>query len=86
MFGTRIVSLAILILVPMWMDFAVQISKHIIFSVQNDCLVKIWYPCSSGGIGVGTPPTYSFCYVAHPRSVRGFVWRRITPSFPKCVT
>ena len=51
--------------------------------VQDDCLVKIWYPCSSGSIGIGTPPTFSFCYVAHPQSVRGFVWRRVTPSLPR---
>lgn len=51
--------------------------------VQNDCLVKIWYPCLTGTLGIGTPASYSFCYVAHPQPVRGFVWRRVTPSLPK---
>lgn len=58
--------------------------RAILFScIQEDCLVKIWYPCYVGVAGIGTPPTHSFCYVAHPKPVRGFVWRRITPSLPR---
>nr|XP_061804527.1 dmX-like protein 1 [Nerophis lumbriciformis] len=56
---------------------------------QDDCLIKVWYSTSkwkSGGFRLFSPPessvkfkgelTFSFVYLAHPRSVIGFSWRK----------
>lgn len=63
---------------------------------QDDCLVKVWYNTSKWQCGVSrifTPPdpdisqhgelTFSFVYLAHPRSVTGFSWRKTSMYMPR---
>uniref|UniRef100_A0A3Q4BEA1 RAVE complex protein Rav1 C-terminal domain-containing protein n=1 Tax=Mola mola TaxID=94237 RepID=A0A3Q4BEA1_MOLML len=65
---------------------------------QDDCLLKVWYSTSkwkSGVFGLFTPPepsiavkgevTFSFVYLAHPRSVTGFSWRKTSKYMPRYV-
>ncbi|KAM3868516.1 dmX-like protein 1 [Diretmus argenteus] len=59
---------------------------------QDDCLVKVWYNTSKWQSGVSSPsePTirtqgdlaFSFIYLAHPRSVTGFSWRKTSKYMP----
>uniref|UniRef100_A0A668A5W7 Dmx like 1 n=1 Tax=Myripristis murdjan TaxID=586833 RepID=A0A668A5W7_9TELE len=63
---------------------------------QDDCLVKVWYSTSKWQSGVSrlfTPPeprittqgevAFSFVYLAHPRSVTGFSWRKTSKYMPR---
>ncbi|XP_045890266.1 dmX-like protein 1 isoform X1 [Micropterus dolomieu] len=63
---------------------------------QDDCLVKVWYSTSKWKSGVSrlfTPPepsvsvqgqlAFSFIYLAHPRSVTGFSWRKTSKYMPR---
>ncbi|TNN59142.1 DmX-like protein 1 [Liparis tanakae] len=63
---------------------------------QDDCLVKVWYNTSKWKLGVSrlfTPPepsecfqgelAFSFVYLAHPRSVTGFSWRKTSKYMPR---
>ncbi|KAL0979806.1 hypothetical protein UPYG_G00189980 [Umbra pygmaea] len=61
---------------------------------QDDCLVKVWYNTSKWQSGVTklfTPPelscqgelNFSFVYLAHPRSVTGFSWRKTSKYMPR---
>lgn len=63
---------------------------------QDDCLLKVWYCTSKWKFGVSglfTPPessagvqeglTFSFIYLAHPRSVTGFSWRKTSKYMPR---
>ncbi|AWP07358.1 putative dmX-like protein 1 [Scophthalmus maximus] len=63
---------------------------------QDDCLVKVWYSTSKWKLGVSrlfTPPepsvsiqgelAFSFVYLAHPRSVTGFSWRKTSTYMPR---
>uniref|UniRef100_A0A3Q1BCF7 RAVE complex protein Rav1 C-terminal domain-containing protein n=1 Tax=Amphiprion ocellaris TaxID=80972 RepID=A0A3Q1BCF7_AMPOC len=63
---------------------------------QDDCLVKVWYSTSKWKSGVSrlfTPPdpsvtvqgelAFSFVYLAHPRSVTGFSWRKTSKYMPR---
>ncbi|XP_029686148.1 dmX-like protein 1 isoform X2 [Takifugu rubripes] len=63
---------------------------------QDDCLVKVWYSTSKWRVGVSglfTPPepsiavrgelSFSFVYLAHPRSVTGFSWRKTSKYMPR---
>uniref|UniRef100_A0A4W5QS92 Dmx like 1 n=1 Tax=Hucho hucho TaxID=62062 RepID=A0A4W5QS92_9TELE len=61
---------------------------------QDDCLVKVWYGTSKWQSGVTklfTPPehsaqgelNFSFVYLAHPRSVTGFSWRKTSKYMPR---
>nr|XP_019954783.1 PREDICTED: dmX-like protein 1 isoform X2 [Paralichthys olivaceus] len=63
---------------------------------QDDCLVKVWYSTSKWKSGVSrlfTPPhpsvsvqeelAFSFVYLAHPRSVTGFSWRKTSTCMPR---
>ncbi|XP_071339406.1 dmX-like protein 1 isoform X3 [Trachinotus anak] len=63
---------------------------------QDDCLVKVWYSTSKWKSGVSrlfTPPepsvsvqgelAFSFVYLAHPRSVTGFSWRKTSMYMPR---
>ncbi|XP_062399694.1 dmX-like protein 1 isoform X3 [Sardina pilchardus] len=61
---------------------------------QDDCLVKVWYGTSSWQWDAGklfTPPEqsslggldFSFIYLAHPRSVTGFSWRKTSKYMPR---
>nr|XP_014352268.1 PREDICTED: dmX-like protein 1 [Latimeria chalumnae] len=54
---------------------------------KNDCLVKVWYSANSWQSAVTTPlctpdkltqeeVDFSFVYLAHPRAVTGFSWRK----------
>ncbi|XP_047448756.1 dmX-like protein 1 [Mugil cephalus] len=62
----------------------------------DDCLVKVWYSTSKWKSGVSrlfTPPepgmsvqgelAFSFVYLAHPRSVTGFSWRKTSKYMPR---
>uniref|UniRef100_A0A3P8TQ48 Dmx like 1 n=1 Tax=Amphiprion percula TaxID=161767 RepID=A0A3P8TQ48_AMPPE len=63
---------------------------------SDDCLVKVWYSTSKWKSGVSrlfTPPdpsvtvqgelAFSFVYLAHPRSVTGFSWRKTSKYMPR---
>ncbi|XP_026199010.1 dmX-like protein 1 isoform X2 [Anabas testudineus] len=63
---------------------------------QDDCLVKVWYSTSKWKSSVSrlfTPPepsvsvqgelAFSFVYLAHPRSVTGFSWRKTSKYMPR---
>ncbi|XP_066567407.1 dmX-like protein 1 isoform X2 [Amia ocellicauda] len=61
---------------------------------QDDCLVKVWYNTSSwhtGAMPLFSPPErsaqgevdYSFVYLAHPRTVTGFSWRKLSKYTPR---
>ncbi|KAM9858347.1 dmX-like protein 1 [Aulostomus maculatus] len=63
---------------------------------QDDCLVKVWYNTSKWKCAVSrlfTPPesdvgfqgelVFSFVYLAHPRSVTGFSWRKTSKYMPR---
>uniref|UniRef100_A0A3P9LQA3 Dmx like 1 n=1 Tax=Oryzias latipes TaxID=8090 RepID=A0A3P9LQA3_ORYLA len=63
---------------------------------QDDCLVKVWYSTNKWKSGVPTlftPPdasvsvqgdlAFSFVYLAHPRSVTGFSWRKTSKYMPR---
>uniref|UniRef100_A0A663MXF5 Dmx like 1 n=1 Tax=Athene cunicularia TaxID=194338 RepID=A0A663MXF5_ATHCN len=63
------------------------------FFPQDDCLVKVWYSTDSWRSAV-TPPgsstekqakeiDYSFVYLAHPRSVNAFSWRKTSKFMPR---
>uniref|UniRef100_A0A8D0G2K2 DmX-like protein 1 n=1 Tax=Sphenodon punctatus TaxID=8508 RepID=A0A8D0G2K2_SPHPU len=60
---------------------------------KDDCLVKVWYNTDSWRSGV-TPQVaspekqtqeidFSFIYLAHPRSVNGFSWRKTSKYMPR---
>uniref|UniRef100_A0A8C7ZU86 Dmx like 1 n=1 Tax=Oryzias sinensis TaxID=183150 RepID=A0A8C7ZU86_9TELE len=64
--------------------------------LQDDCLVKVWYSTNKWKSGVPTlftPPeasvsvqgdlAFSFVYLAHPRSVTGFSWRKTSKYMPR---
>ncbi|XP_019742626.1 dmX-like protein 1 isoform X1 [Hippocampus comes] len=63
---------------------------------QDDCLVKVWYSTNkwkSGSFRLFTPSessvnsqgeiAFSFVYLAHPRSVIGFSWRKTSKYMPR---
>ncbi|XP_055486984.1 dmX-like protein 1 [Leucoraja erinacea] len=60
---------------------------------KDDCLVKVWYNSSSWQSAVMTPITpmdkeeddidFSFVYLAHPRAVTGFSWRKTSKYLPR---
>ncbi|XP_017267791.1 dmX-like protein 1 isoform X2 [Kryptolebias marmoratus] len=63
---------------------------------QDDCLVKVWYSTNKWKSCVArlfTPPdasvslqgelAFSFVYLAHPRSVTGFSWRKTSKHMPR---
>uniref|UniRef100_M4APN4 Dmx like 1 n=1 Tax=Xiphophorus maculatus TaxID=8083 RepID=M4APN4_XIPMA len=63
---------------------------------QDDCLVKVWYSTNKWKSCVAelfTPPdasvseqgelNFSFIYLAHPRSVTGFSWRKTSKYMPR---
>ncbi|KAK2837802.1 hypothetical protein Q5P01_015014 [Channa striata] len=63
---------------------------------QDDCLVKVWYSTTKWKSSVSrlfTPPdpsvsiqgdlAFSFVYLAHPRSVTGFSWRKTSKYMPR---
>ncbi|XP_078531680.1 dmX-like protein 1 isoform X3 [Lissotriton helveticus] len=61
---------------------------------KDDCLVKVWYNTDSWQSAVTTPVTspenqvqgevdFSFVYLAHPRAVNGFSWRKTSKYMPR---
>uniref|UniRef100_A0A8B9N880 Dmx like 1 n=1 Tax=Accipiter nisus TaxID=211598 RepID=A0A8B9N880_9AVES len=61
------------------------------FFLQDDCLVKVWYNTDSWRSAI-TPPgassekqevDFSFVYLAHPRSVNAFSWRKTSKFMPR---
>uniref|UniRef100_A0A8C6LVA4 Dmx like 1 n=1 Tax=Nothobranchius furzeri TaxID=105023 RepID=A0A8C6LVA4_NOTFU len=63
---------------------------------QDDCLIKVWYNTNkwkSCAARLFTPPdasgdvhgdlAFSFVYLAHPRSVTGFSWRKTSKYMPR---
>ncbi|XP_052634791.1 dmX-like protein 1 isoform X3 [Harpia harpyja] len=58
---------------------------------KDDCLVKVWYNADSWRSAI-TPPgassekqevDFSFVYLAHPRSVNAFSWRKTSKFMPR---
>lgn len=76
----------------------VFLCKVVLFTVfflflQDDCLVKVWYNTDSWRSAI-TPPgassekqevDFSFVYLAHPRSVNAFSWRKTSKFMPRSV-
>ncbi|KAM8961070.1 dmX-like protein 1 isoform 2-T2 [Pelodytes ibericus] len=61
---------------------------------KDDCLVKVWYNTESWQSAVSSPlPSperpgqgevhFSFVYLAHPRAVNGFSWRKTSKYMPR---
>ncbi|XP_068103218.1 dmX-like protein 1 isoform X2 [Hyperolius riggenbachi] len=61
---------------------------------KDDCLVKVWYNAESWHSAVTSPVTspekegqgevdFSFIYLAHPRAVTGFSWRKTSKYMPR---
>uniref|UniRef100_A0A8C9RST4 Dmx-like 2 n=1 Tax=Scleropages formosus TaxID=113540 RepID=A0A8C9RST4_SCLFO len=59
---------------------------------QDDCLLKVWYPTTGWKSAVVIPDLqekkapavhFSFVYLAHPRAVTGFSWRKTSKYMPK---
>ncbi|XP_066557486.1 dmX-like protein 2 isoform X2 [Amia ocellicauda] len=59
---------------------------------KDDCLLKVWYPTTSWKSAVVVPELpdkkaphvhFSFVYLAHPRTVTGFSWRKTSKYMPK---
>uniref|UniRef100_A0A671R3E2 DmX-like protein 2 n=1 Tax=Sinocyclocheilus anshuiensis TaxID=1608454 RepID=A0A671R3E2_9TELE len=59
---------------------------------KNDCLLKVWYPSTGWKSAVVMPDVtdkkisavhFSFVYLAHPRMVTGFSWRKTSKYMPK---
>ncbi|KAM4710002.1 dmX-like protein 1 isoform 2-T2 [Discoglossus pictus] len=61
---------------------------------KDDCLVKVWYNAESWHSAVTTPVIspekqaqgeveFSFIYLAHPRAVSGFSWRKTSKYMPR---
>lgn len=72
----------------------VLVCKHDLLCSQDDCLVKVWYSMNkwqSDATKLFTPPElssqgkpdFSFIYLAHPRSVTGFSWRKTSKYIPR---
>ncbi|XP_067885987.1 dmX-like protein 1 isoform X2 [Heterodontus francisci] len=63
---------------------------------KDDCLVKVWYNSSSWQSAVMMPVApmdkregdtdFSFVYLAHPRAVTGFSWRKTSKYMPRDLT
>ncbi|XP_028679377.1 dmX-like protein 2 isoform X1 [Erpetoichthys calabaricus] len=59
---------------------------------KDDCLLKVWYPTTAWKSAVVIPDLldkkscsihFSFVYLAHPRTVTGFSWRKTSKFMPK---
>uniref|UniRef100_A0A8C1PHG2 Dmx-like 2 n=1 Tax=Cyprinus carpio TaxID=7962 RepID=A0A8C1PHG2_CYPCA len=59
---------------------------------KDDCLLKVWYPTTGWKSAVVMPDVtdkkipavhFSFVYLAHPRMVTGFSWRKTSKYMPK---
>ncbi|XP_030620734.1 dmX-like protein 2 isoform X3 [Chanos chanos] len=59
---------------------------------KDDCLLKVWYPTTGWKSAVlnpdvpekkAQPAHFSFVYLAHPRAVTGFSWRKTSKYMPK---
>ncbi|XP_077146958.1 dmX-like protein 1 isoform X1 [Ranitomeya variabilis] len=61
---------------------------------KDDCLVKVWYNTENWHSAVSSPVTspekegegeveFSFIYLAHPRAVTGFSWRKTSKFMPR---
>nr|XP_014347443.1 PREDICTED: dmX-like protein 2 isoform X3 [Latimeria chalumnae] len=61
---------------------------------KDDCLLKIWYPTTGWKSAVveidslekkssSLPVHFSFVYLAHPRAVTGFSWRKTSKYMPR---
>ncbi|KAI1904061.1 hypothetical protein AGOR_G00001800 [Albula goreensis] len=59
---------------------------------KDDCLLKVWYPTTGWKSAVvapelperkSSPVHFSFVYLAHPRAVTGFSWRRTSKYMAK---
>uniref|UniRef100_A0A673GBM5 DmX-like protein 2 n=1 Tax=Sinocyclocheilus rhinocerous TaxID=307959 RepID=A0A673GBM5_9TELE len=59
---------------------------------KDDCLLKVWYPSTGWKSAVVMPDVtdkkisavhFSFVYLAHPRMVTGFSWRKTSKYMPK---
>lgn len=76
-------------------DNMTSIKPLFVFLPKDDCLLKVWYNTSKWKLGVSglfRPPdsnvsvqrelTFSFVYLAHPRSVTGLSWRKTSKYMP----
>ncbi|MGH0132212.1 UNVERIFIED_CONTAM: hypothetical protein FKN15_021633 [Acipenser sinensis] len=59
---------------------------------KDDCLLKVWYPTTGWKSAVVIPDLpdrksdavhFSFVYLAHPRTVTGFSWRKTSKYMPR---
>uniref|UniRef100_A0A803VAD5 Dmx like 1 n=1 Tax=Ficedula albicollis TaxID=59894 RepID=A0A803VAD5_FICAL len=80
----------------LWSNVPLENPSYLLSSFvfpQDDCLVKVWYNTESWRSAV-TPPgaspedqakelDFSFVYLAHPRSVNAFSWRKTSKFMPR---
>uniref|UniRef100_A0A2K5RHX7 Dmx like 2 n=1 Tax=Cebus imitator TaxID=2715852 RepID=A0A2K5RHX7_CEBIM len=61
---------------------------------KDDCLLKVWYPMTGWKSSIipqdhhevkrrQSPTQFSFVYLAHPRAVTGFSWRKTSKYMPR---
>lgn len=83
-------------LILTWRSLSIFVCLPYACQFKDDCLVKVWYNTSkwkAGVSGLFTPPepkmtvkgelSFSFVYLAHPRSVTGFSWRKTSKYMPR---
>ena len=62
--------------------------------LQDDCLLKVWYPMTGWKSSIipqdhhevkrrQASTQFSFVYLAHPRAVTGFSWRKTSKYMPR---
>lgn len=62
--------------------------------LQDDCLLKVWYPMTGWKSSIipqdhhevkrrQGSTQFSFVYLAHPRAVAGFSWRKTSKYMPR---
>uniref|UniRef100_A0A8C0XIX4 RAVE complex protein Rav1 C-terminal domain-containing protein n=1 Tax=Castor canadensis TaxID=51338 RepID=A0A8C0XIX4_CASCN len=72
--------------------FAVLLYSFLIY--KDDCLLKVWYPMTGWKSSIipqdhhevkrrQTSTQFSFVYLAHPRAVTGFSWRKSSKYMPR---
>lgn len=92
--NTEGVLLAFLNEKRMWFTHFCKCENTMVCVSQDDCLLKVWYPTTGWKSAVVMPDMsdkrapvvhFSFVYLAHPRTVTGFSWRKTSKYMPKCV-
>uniref|UniRef100_A0A8C2PW58 Dmx-like 2 n=1 Tax=Cyprinus carpio TaxID=7962 RepID=A0A8C2PW58_CYPCA len=82
-------SVSLSLSLSLFLSFSLSLSLSL---SQDDCLLKVWYPTTGWKSAVVMPDVtdkkiqaihFSFVYLAHPRTVTGFSWRKTSKYMPK---